>query len=174
MAKSFLNRGDVPRGISNNNPGNIRINKANDWKGQIPSVNNLDGEFEQFRELRWGLRALMVLLRNYIQGGRDTVQQIMQRWAPNHENPTSAYIQYVGDKTGFSSNQTLAPTKPVITRLAWAIILFENGSKASQYITKQDVKGGYSLINTNNSSTAGPVIAATLGVGMIMWSKNTK
>lgn len=177
MAKSYLNRSDVPRGISNNNPGNIRINKANDWKGQVPEVNNLDGEFEQFYQLRWGLRALMVLLRNYIKGGDDTVQDIMSRWAPSHENPTSAYVNFVTRKTGFSKNQTLSPTKPVVTRLAWAIVLFENGAtKAKRYISKQDIKDAYSLIRNTSTASTGPVIAAGVGAGMILLSQlsNTK
>ena len=45
-----------------NNPANIRFNKKNNWLGQIGS----DNGFCVFDTLEHGLRALIVLLRNYI------------------------------------------------------------------------------------------------------------
>ena len=51
-----------PRGIRNNNPGNIKYNGIN-WAGL--SIPPSDGVFCVFTEARYGLRALGKLLRNY-------------------------------------------------------------------------------------------------------------
>ena len=58
MAKSYLNRTDLPRGIRNNNPGNL-IYTTIAWEGKISYANNRDWsgtptnivkKFEQFKE----------------------------------------------------------------------------------------------------------------------------
>ncbi len=48
-----------PRGIRNNNPGNIRIGKTR-WQGQKPVQS--DGSFVEFETPAAGLRALMKVL----------------------------------------------------------------------------------------------------------------
>lgn len=53
---------NLPRGIRNNNPGNIRITKTN-WKGEI--VNPKEKAFETFEDAVSVHRATMILLINY-------------------------------------------------------------------------------------------------------------
>ena len=75
-----------------NNPANIRYNKKNNWLGQIGS----DNGFCEFDTLEHGLRALIVLLRNYINVYKlHSVSEIISRYAPACENDTRNYISYV-------------------------------------------------------------------------------
>ena len=55
----------APRGIRNNNPGNIRNSDATDWKGEIPAGAKKDNSFEEFKDMPHGYRALIRLLQNY-------------------------------------------------------------------------------------------------------------
>lgn len=75
-----------------NNPANIRYNPYNTWKGQIEPLRG----FCQFSDIKYGLRALMVLLRNYIKNRKcRSVSQIIHRFAPVFENNTSGYISFL-------------------------------------------------------------------------------
>ena len=79
------------RGIRNCNPLNIRI--GNNWKGERPT--NSDGVFEQFTDMRYGLRAAFILIRRYITKYKlCTIRAIISRWAPETENLTMAYINF--------------------------------------------------------------------------------
>lgn len=93
---------NLPRGVRNNNPGNIRMNAANDWEGKIPINQNTDGEYEQFTEYVYGVRAMIILLQTY----KDkydliTIRDIISRWAPPPKNPTVEYINFISDFTGY-------------------------------------------------------------------------
>lgn len=82
----------TPRGIRNNNPLNIRI--GNTWLGEVP--NPTDSDFEQFVNVKYGLRAGFCILRRYIRRyKRNTVRKIVTAWAPSTENNTVRYIQLV-------------------------------------------------------------------------------
>lgn len=84
----------LPRGIRNNNPGNIRLSKIK-WLGQKQEALS-DNVFVEFTSALYGLRALMVLLLNYYSKyGLDSVEAIINRYAPPCENATDAYIYYV-------------------------------------------------------------------------------
>lgn len=86
------------------NPANIRYSDSNRWQGQIGNVNG----FVQFSDVLYGVRALVHLLRNYINRGYDTVGGIIARFAPPKENDTQKYIEFVldflGDYGCFESN----------------------------------------------------------------------
>lgn len=93
---------NLPRGIRNNNPLNIR--KGIHWQGLATPDN--DGAFAVFQSMTWGARAALVLLRNYVNGHNtskrkfDTLEKIINRWAPECENDTRAYITRVSKTTG--------------------------------------------------------------------------
>lgn len=119
---------DVKRGIRNNNPGNIRINNANDWLGKVPVEKNSDGEYEQFVAPQYGVRAIGKLLRTYRRNGFDTIEEIITRYAPEVDNNhTTNYINFVSGQTGIPKWQTLYDFNiPAVTA---AIIHFENGEQ---------------------------------------------
>ena len=92
------------RGIRNNNPLNIRHGKSR-WQGM--RTKQTDKAFVQFTSRLFGYRAAMVLLRNYIGQGRNTIGKIIRRWAPANENNTQAYIDFVVKTTGISAIHVL-------------------------------------------------------------------
>lgn len=115
----------LPRGIRNNNPGNIRFNSANDWDGQ---AGRDSAGFAVFDSSKWGLRALAKLLRNYHRSGLTTIAQIIGRYAPANENNTGAYIDSVAYALAESPAGYLDLDDPeIITALMAAIVKHENG-----------------------------------------------
>ncbi len=125
----------TPRGIRNNNPGNIRW--GDDWKGLVPPAQRTDKDFCQFFDSKWGIRALVKVLLNYSKrpgvpgvgnSGIDTVREIISRWAPPNENNTEAYIQSVAKACGVKPNDNLDLTdKKLMLAMVKAIIQHENG-----------------------------------------------
>lgn len=125
----------TPRGIRNNNPGNIRW--GDDWKGLVPQAQRTDKDFCQFLDSKWGIRALVKVLLNYRKrpgmpgvgnSGIDTVREIISRWAPPNENNTEAYIQSVAKACGVKSDEAIDITdKSLVLKMVKAIIQHENG-----------------------------------------------
>ena len=52
----------TPRGVRNNNPGNIRNSERNDWTGEVSKADKKDNSFEEFKDIPHGVRAMMKLL----------------------------------------------------------------------------------------------------------------
>lgn len=129
-ALSYLGQAGLPRGMRNNNPGNIRIS-GNAWQGKIPVSNNTDGAFEQFKTYVYGIRAMILNLRSYFNGGNNTLRKIITKWAPAADNnDTAAYIFTVSAKTGFGPDQFLTFDQGTLRKLVRAIAFVENGRDA--------------------------------------------
>jgi hypothetical protein len=115
--------GLLPRGIRNNNPGNLRyLDPKNAWRGQIAS----DGAFGIYDTPANGVRAIAKQLQKYTATGARTVTDYVSRWAPAHENPTDAYVEHVANSLGVS------PSAPInlyanLPNFVAAIIRQENG-----------------------------------------------
>lgn len=93
------------RGERNNNPLNIRDNKAFKWQGQIG--HDADG-FVIFSSLKWGIRAAFALMRSYSHKYKcDTIRNIISRWAPPTENNTEKYILDVSNAVGLSPDERI-------------------------------------------------------------------
>lgn len=76
----------LPRGLRNNNPGNIRNSDATDWQGEVPASKKQDNTFEEFEDMAHGYRALIKLLQNYRRKyGCQTIADFISRWAPRTE-----------------------------------------------------------------------------------------
>lgn len=123
---------NLARGIRNNNPGNIVYNVLNQWRGQVGS----DGRFAKFSDAVYGLRAMFVLLRRYVNDYRlDTIAKIASRWAPPNENNTSAYASNVANMSGIAINAKINPNNfAQMAALAKGIIGAENGrSQIARY-----------------------------------------
>ncbi|EGE2237686.1 hypothetical protein DL744_00870 [Shigella dysenteriae] len=142
--------GDAARGIRNNNPGNLEYSKSNPWVGQ----NGDDGRFAKFETPEHGIRALGRNLMSYQRQGIDTVNEIINRWAPpTDNNDTAAYIKAVCDQLGVSADEPLDSSNPdTLKALCAAIIQHENGSQP--YSDQQLTSGvsaalGLSSIPTN-------------------------
>ena len=117
----------MTRGIRNCNPGNIR--KGENWEGMDGERTALESSFCVFKETKWGIRALCVLLLNYQRKhGLETVEEIIRRYAPAKENDTESYIKDVCQRTGFKAQEKLRLTdRETMLKLIKAIIWHENG-----------------------------------------------
>ena len=121
----------TPRGIRNNNPGNL--DNTNPWQGLI--ANPAESRFATFKDPTWGVRALAVTLITYHDkrkakdGSRiDTIREVIERWAPPSENDTEAYVQAVAKAVGVSPDMEIDLHQYEIMRpTVEAIIRHENG-----------------------------------------------
>ncbi|WP_296276551.1 structural protein P5 [Pseudomonas sp. UBA7530] len=128
----------TPRGVRNNNPGNIDFNPRNNWQGQLGLELGVPRpRFARFDSPENGIRALAKLLLNYrgkdgmpgVGGhGIDTVRETISRWAPGNENDTAAYIAAVAKALGVKSDAVIdVRQRPVLRALLVEIITHENG-----------------------------------------------
>ncbi len=125
-----MNTTSTPRGVRNNNPGNIdRTNVV--WQGEDRSASAMSQErrFCVFTTPQAGFRALAKTLLTYQRKhGLRTVREIINRWAPPVENNTASYVRAVADEVGVGGNEIITLTKQVtLFRLARAIARHENG-----------------------------------------------
>lgn len=125
----------TPRGIRNNNPGNIRHSSVT-WDGQ--SEEQPDEAFVSFDDPVMGIRAMSRILRTYrTKYNLKTIRGIIERWAPPHENDTEAYIQFITDATACGESDILDEVDYV--NLVRGIIKMENGQ--NPYTSTQINKG---------------------------------
>jgi hypothetical protein len=127
----------TPRGIRNNNPGNIDYNPRNLWVGQLPHDPNIEKRFSRFDCAENGIRAMGKLLLNYrskddMRGvgkpGIDTLLEFVNRWAPSSENNTQAYAQAIAKRLGVGVRDPIDITDPRVLRETMVgIIEHENG-----------------------------------------------
>lgn len=108
-----------------NNP--MGLKHSNDkFQGEITS---LDPVFKQFIDASHGIRAgVKTLLTYYRDHGLDSVDAIINRWAPSIENNTSAYVTAVSEGMGVQDTETLDLEQVDTTfGLTAGIIKHENG-----------------------------------------------
>lgn len=112
------------RGERNNNPGNIR--QGSNWQGLTPG--QPDASFCSFTDAKYGFRALAKVLLVYGQKGFDTVRTIIERWAPENENNTAAYVAAVAAAMGCHPDTHLNTADySQLYPLVCAIVRHENG-----------------------------------------------
>ena len=116
---------EAPRGIRNNNPGNLEANGI-PWKGLDDQ--QTDTRFYQFTGPVWGIRALARTLKTYRDThGLTTPYEVISRWAPAFENDTDSYARAVAGAVGVDPHSPI-PDSPAARRdLVKAIIKHENG-----------------------------------------------
>jgi len=113
----------LPRGIRNNNPGNIRVSSS-PWQGKTDGP---DTAFETFETPEDGIRAAGKILVNYQKiYGINTLAGLISRYAPSSENNTAAYVAAVSRATGIGAN-TPFNVGAALPKLLPAIIKHENG-----------------------------------------------
>lgn len=157
MATSYIGRSDLPIGLRNNNPGNIRPGDA--WQGMTGE----NGGFIVFQDVTWGIRALATDITNKIQQGYNTIGKIgsvkdcsidkvgsiISRYAPPSENNTASYISAVSADTGIPANQVIDLDAETLHDLIRAIMNHENGDQYSALISDQDIDTGISMMSNS-------------------------
>ncbi|QCT20842.1 lytic transglycosylase [Jejubacter calystegiae] len=126
--------GNAPRGIRNNNPGNLN------YVGQQgATLERPGGRFARFESAFDGLRALGRQLLRYFDGkttGRrlQSVRDIISTWAPaSDNNNTAAYIAQIARHLNVAPDAALNLRDPeTLSRLMNGIIRHENGANPYQ------------------------------------------
>ncbi|WP_242501251.1 structural protein [Komagataeibacter xylinus] len=115
----------LPRGIRNNNPGNLDFAHQ---PGAHLETGVSNPRFAAFPTMADGIRALREQLLRYGQRGLTTVAAIISVYAPASENATGAYIDLLCSRMGVQPGTTLDLNDPQTMRqMIDAITLMENG-----------------------------------------------
>lgn len=121
-----MRKTELPRGLRNNNPGNIRQNNDVFQGEKIPSS---DRQFKQFKTMAYGYRAVFKILTNYYRNYQlKTIRQMIGRWAPENENNTSAYVSLVSSYSGIPADDPIdIGSKEQMIRIVAGMSKVENG-----------------------------------------------
>lgn len=142
MSKNFLNNHSI-RGIRNNNPGNL-IKTSETWLGKIVSA---DSRFEQFVNMKYGVRALLKnLVTQITKRNNNTLTKLLTVFAPEFENDTAAYIAAVSKLTGLTANQVLGTSKAELIAVAKAIIYVECTKVGYDLLSDADYNEAYNAM----------------------------
>lgn len=129
----------IPRGIRNNNPGNIRW--GSNWQGLVPNEERTDKSFCQFKTPVYGIRAIVKVMFSYRDKyGLNTVKGIINRYAPPNENNTTGYIHRVCDRLGVKPDEPIELTDEVLVWLVRAICGVENGDQYANYYSREIIE----------------------------------
>lgn len=144
MAQNFQGRNDLPLGIRNNNPGNVRPS-ADKWQG----ATGTNAGFLTFSDISWGIRCWLITYHSYlVKHGIDDLQSFINRYAPGNENNTAAYIQAVSDATGLAPTDAMPTDQEGVTAVFRAMMHVENG-KASEVISDDDIQAGFDRLGAS-------------------------
>lgn len=135
-----MRKNELPRGLRNNNPGNIRRN-SDMFQGEVnPSR---DKEFKQFKTMAYGYRAMFKILSNYYRKySLTTIRKMIGRWAPKNENNTDAYVSLVSSYSGIGPDDLISFDREQMIRIVAGMSCVENGREA----VMSDVISGWNLL----------------------------
>jgi hypothetical protein len=141
---SFLNNHKT-RGLRNNNPGNL-IRTPNAWQGKIPYKDSTDTKFEQFTEIKWGIRAMFKDLINDISKGKNTVKKLISEYAPPNENDTKKYISLVCKSIGKTENEVITKVNSDFLKLLGRAIMKVELGNDHVLVTDSDLDDALSIL----------------------------
>lgn len=119
-----------PRGLRNNNPGNI---EDSPFARRQPGYSGVEpqGRFATFKTADDGTNAAGNLVGSYGNRGINTVQAVISRWAGANDPNVPQYIAAVSKQLGVDPNAPLNMQDPNVRQaLVGAISQFENGRRA--------------------------------------------
>lgn len=131
----------APRGIRNNNPGNLRTT-------EFAGTTGADKEgYGKFSTPEAGLRAMAKnLVTQQDKHGLKTVEGIISKYAPPNENDTAAYISTVSAALGVKPDQAINLKDPaVLQKMMSVMIKQENG--VQPYSALQIAHGADAALN---------------------------
>lgn len=155
----------APRGIRNNNPGNL--NFAN--QSGATKEGGEGGRFAVFESMQHGIAALYKQLQIYFKKGINTLSSIVKTYAPaSDNNNVDAYISALTKATGKGANEVLdSGDTATMARLMKGIVDHENGKG---YISSSDIMGGIQLgagSSASKNMPAGAGNQTTITIGKI-------
>ncbi len=163
----------MPRGIRNNNPGNIKFGAFARSMGATGQ--DADG-FAVFGYMEAGKGADIALLNGYLKNRFDTIRKLISKYAPASENNTDAYIRDVSKQTGLNPDATL--TARNLGAISQAIFAHENGARyASSYNSTNSAETNIGQITINTQAKDANGIAGDLRHALsnqnLAWQINT-
>lgn len=120
-----------PRGVRNNNPGNI---EDGPFARNQPGYSGVEpkGRFATFKSPDDGTNAAGNLVGSYGSRGINTVQAVISRWAGSNDPNVPQYIAAVSKQLGVAPDAPLDMQNPQVRQaLVGAISRFENGAPAN-------------------------------------------
>lgn len=141
----------LPRGLRNNNPGNI-MQGATKWEGE---VSGHDPRYASFSSPEAGIRAMGKNLITYQDKyNLRTVEGIVSRWAPATENETGTYVATVAKALGVKPDAEIdLHNADTLAKITKAMIKVENGV---QPYTDQQITAGLNAATGVAPLTASP------------------
>lgn len=135
--------GTKPRGIRNNNPGNLN------FAGQAGATKEggEGGRFAVFESMRDGISALYKQIQLYFSRGVNTIESVVNKYAPaDDNNNVQAYIKQLVGATGKQADEKLSgEDTETVFKLIRGIINHENGKG---YVSDQDILSGIQVGST--------------------------
>ncbi|MGH1487484.1 MAG: structural protein [Cellvibrionaceae bacterium] len=112
------------------------------WQGMAKE--QTDERYIQFIDAKYGFRAMTRILRNYQRRGLITLSSMISTWAPDTENHTQSYINFVAKKLNVSPDAeiNLVAHLPALLK---AISTFENGQAFENHYSDQVINEGIRL-----------------------------
>ncbi len=108
-----------------NNPFNIMSSK-HEYLGETTK----DTKFESFKNVSFSTAAFLDLLeRNYLKKGYNTIETILNRYAPPHENDTEKYINYVSNQVGINKKSIVVWNTQTQYAFCKSFAFYESGYK---------------------------------------------
>lgn len=136
---------NAPRGIRNNNPGNLRpVLGLIPWQGQVAVS---DG-YSVFSSAVYGIRGIFRNLASYATlHGVKTIRQIGDRWAPKGDgNSPAAWSANVAGGAGIPQDQPLNfDDAATMAKVARGIVVAENGPSWAGYYSPQVIAQAWSI-----------------------------
>ena len=130
----------TPRGIRNNNPGNIRLNPRINWVGE---VKGRDPSFCYFHTMDYGVRAAGKIFLTYQREDKlMSINAMINRWAPPSENNTSAYVLAVEKACNDPFGAYELDSAAKLSAFLRAVFIHENGGN---YVTAGALNNGCKL-----------------------------
>jgi hypothetical protein len=146
MADSFIGQANLPLGLRNNNPGDLR--PGDEWQGMI----GVNEGFIVFSDITWGIRALVRDLVNAINEGFDTITTLITHYAPPSENDTAGYIASVSSDTGLDPGLQLGTDPDTLSSLVRAIMNKELSPGNSALVSDADIQEGVNMAGSAATS----------------------
>ena len=128
-------------GFKNNNPGNINY-YGTKWQGATgKTVKTADGQNNiEFQNMAYGLRAMLVILNNYLKQGIENIHDIVIRWVGKDSPDVIKESQYIA-KTYFDNkaieDDYLTNKTDDLVKLAKGIIKYEIGNDSNLITNEQ-------------------------------------
>jgi hypothetical protein len=116
LASYGMSFDDLALGQRLNNPLNVRSSAANQWEGEDPTIR--EEEYEGFTGPDFGIRAADRVLDTYgRKRGIGTLTEALNRFAPESENPTQSYIDFVSGRSGIDPGAPIDLKNPAVRAL---------------------------------------------------------